>query len=269
MKVKKERKNIIEFVNEKIIRKIGTVQEKSRPDRLKIEAWALSQARTKGINVPRVMDYYRDTEGREVLVLERIHGKSLSLGKSKETIDCISDVGRQMISLSLRSDAVVNYGWINPISMIGNSESWLSFVLAYTRAFGEPLVKENVIKEKCLQKVYRTIKFAELNISTPLLVNGDIRLPHLLRDSNGKVWIVDWENVILGDPLWDLAFFGIRYGHGVLWQNLKSGYGFGSLLQRYTLYETVALIGMIDFFRENKINYYGKLRKFIQLTNSI
>jgi hypothetical protein len=130
-------------------------------------------------------------------------------------------------------------------------------------------VKEKIIKEKCLQKVCRTIKLAELNISTPFLVNGDIRLPHLLRDSNGKVWIVDWENVILGDPLWDLAFFGIRYGHGVLWQSFKSGYGFSSLPQRYILYEIVALIGMIDFFRKNKINYYGKLRKFIQLTSSI
>jgi len=101
------------------------------------------------------------------------------------------------------------------------------------------------------------------------LVNGDIRLPHLIRDGNGKIWIVDWENVILGDPLWDLAFFGVRYGHGTLWQNLRSGYGFSSLPQKYTLYEIIALIGIIDFFRENKINYYGKLRKLIQLINSI
>jgi len=268
MKVKRERKNVIEFVNEKIIRKISIVQEKTRPHRLKVEAWALSQARERGINVPRVIDYFRDSEGREVLVLERIHGETLSLKISKETIDCIFDVGRQMVSLLL-NDASVNYGWINPISMIGNSESWLSFILSYTRTFGEPLMKEEIIKENYLQKVCRAIKLVKLDISVPFLVNGDIRLPHLIRDSNGRVWIVDWENVILGDPLWDLAFFGVRYGHGALWQNLRLGYGFNSLPQKYTLYETIASIGMIDFFRKHKIDYYGKLRKLMQLIDSI
>lgn len=264
MKVKRERKNVIEFVNEKIVRKISIVQEETRPHRLKVEAWALSRARERGINVPRVIDYFRDSEGREILILERIHGKTLPLKISKETIDCIFDVGRQMASLLL-NDVSVNYGWIDPICMTGNSKSWLSFILAYTRTFGEQLVKEEIIKENYLQKVCRTIKLVELDISVPFLVNGDIRLPHLIRDGDGKIWIVDWENVILGDSLWDLAFFGVRYGHGTLWQNLRSGYGFSSLPQKYTLYETIALIGIIDFFQKNKINYSGRLKKLRQL----
>lgn len=70
MKVRKGRLNAIEFVDEKSIRKISVVQEKSRPYRLKIESWALSQARARGINVPRVLEYYRNTEGLEVIVLE-------------------------------------------------------------------------------------------------------------------------------------------------------------------------------------------------------
>jgi hypothetical protein len=267
MKVKRERKNVIEFVNEKIVRKISIVQEKTRPHRLKVEAWALSQAREQGINVPCVMDYYRDAEGREVLVLERIHGGSLSLNRSKETIDCIFDVGRQMASLLL-NDASVNYGWIDPINMTGKSRSWLSFISSYTQAYGEPLVKEKIIKESHLQKVCRAIKLVKPYISVPFLVNGDIRLPHIIKDVDGKIWILDWENVIVGDPLWDLALFGIRYGHGALWQNLRLGYGFSSLPKKYTLYEIIALIGIIDFFRKNKINYYGKLRKFMQLVNS-
>lgn len=268
MKVKRERKNIIEFANEKIVRKISMVREETRPHRLKVEAWALSQARELGINVPRVIDYFRDSEGREVLILERIHGKTLSLKISKETLDCILDVGRQMASLLL-NDVSVNYGWIDPICMTGNSRSWLSFISSYTQAYGEPLVKEKIIKESHLQKVYRTIKVVELDISCRFLVNGDIRLPHIIRDGDDRIWILDWENVIVGDPLWDLAFFGVRYGHGALWQNLRLGYGFSFLPQKYTLYETIALIGIIDFFRENKINYYGKLRKLIQLINSV
>jgi aminoglycoside phosphotransferase (APT) family kinase protein len=266
MKTRRERKNIIEFVDEKIIRKVGVVQEESRPHRLKVEAWALSQAKVRGINVPRVIDYYRDTEGNEVLVLERIHGKSLSMNASRENIDCMFDVGHQ---LALLNNISANYGWIDPFSMAGNSENWTSFILSYVQIYGERLVKEKIIEGSHLQKVYRRIQASKLNISVSFLVNRDLRLSHLIRDDNGEVWILDWENVILGDPLYDLAIFGVRYGHGTLWQNLKSGYGFSFLPPQYVLYETIALIGIIDFCRKNNVNYQGRLKQLQKLIMSI
>lgn len=266
MKLRMERKNVIEFVDEKIVRKIGKVQEKTRPYRLKVEAWALSQARSQGVNVPKVIDYFQDSEGKEILVLERIHGRSLSLKISQENLKCVFDVGRQM---TLLCNTSVNYGWIDPVHMNGSSKSWQTFLLTFTQTYGERLVKERIIEESYLQKIYWTIQFTKLNIPVPFLVNGDIRPSHLIKDDAGKVWIIDWENVRLGDPLYDLALFGVRYGHGMLWQNLRLGCEFNFLPQKYVLYEILALVGIVDFYRKNRISYDGKLKKLIQLINSI
>lgn len=266
LKIRRERKNIIEFGDENVVRKIGIIQEKSRPHRLKIEAWALSQAKTKGINVPRVIDYYRNENGQEVLVLERIHGKSLSIIPLKEKINSLIEVGRQ---LALLRNISSNFGWVNPFSMIGSSESWRSLLLLYAQTYGERLLKEKIIEKHHLQKVYESIQKSELDISVSFLVNRDFRMPHFIRDDTGQVWILDWENVILGDPLYDLAIFGVRYGHGKLWESLKLGYGVVGLPEKYTLYETIALIGIIDFCRKNKINYHKELKKLVQLLKEL
>lgn len=266
MKVRKGRRNILELVNEKIVQKIGVIKEETRPHRLKVEVWALSQARSRGINVPRVINYYLDQKGREVLVLERIFGKSLSLNSSKENTIYLFEVGRQ---LSMLGDIGVNYGWINPVSFQGNSKSWQVFILEYTKTYTQRLIKEGIITENDFLKILHAIGGENMDISTSFLVHRDIRLPNLISDSEGKVWIVDWENVLLGDPLYDLALFGTRYGHGVLWESLKSGYGFDHLLPRYILYEIVGLIGIIDFCRKNNINYKGNLKKLQRLIASI
>ncbi len=266
MKTRKGRLNMIEFVDEKTVRKIGVVQEKDRPHRLKVEAWALSRAKSRGVNTPRVLDYYRDSEGREVLALERIHGKHLLRRISQENTECMFEVGAQVILLS-NSTFNCSWGWINPASMTGISESWQSFLLLYVQTYHELFVKKNILEETHLQKVYSAIDSVDLNLPGPCLVNRDIKPSNIIRDNNGKVWIIDWENTILGDPLYDLAVFGVKYGHGILWENLVLGCGFDVSSAKYALYEIIALIGIVDFYREYQINYWGRqkqLRKLIR-----
>lgn len=266
METRKGRRNILEFVDEKIVRKIAVIKEQTRPYRLKVEGWALSQARSRGINVPRVIDYYLDQEGREVLVLERIFGRLLSLNPLEENTSYIFDVGRQ---LAVLRDIGVNYGWIDPVSLKGNSKNWQSFISEYTKTYTQRLISESIITENDFLKILEAIEGENLDISTSFLVHRDIRFPNLISDNKGEVWIVDWENVLLGDPLYDLALFGTRYGHGVLWKSLKSGFGFDHLPSRYILYEIVGLIGIIDFCRKNNINYKGKLRHLQRLITTI
>jgi serine/threonine protein kinase len=266
MKLRKGRLNVIEFVNKKIIRKIGIVREESRPHRLKTEAWALSQARLKGVNTPEVLDYYQDSEGREVLELERIYGKHLSLCTSQDNADSLQKVGFQM---SLLNNISTNYGFINPRYMIGESENWKSFISLYVRKYGTLLVREKILTKNSLCKVYKAVEEIDLNISTPYLVNRDIKPSNIIRDDNGKIWIVDWENVILGDPLYDVAIFGVKYGHGILWKNLVEGYKLDISSPKYMLYEIIGLIGIIDFYQKNQIRYYGRVKQLCNLIRQL
>ena len=256
---------MIEFVDEKTVRKIAIVQEKVRPYRLKTEAWALSQAQLRGINTPCVLDYYRDLNGREVLVLEKIHGMHLSRRISKESVECMFKVGSQMVLLG---DAPFNncgWGWINPVSMTGISRSWQSFLLLYVQTYHELFVRKKILGKTQLQKVYSAIDSVDLSLSGPCLINRDIKPSNIIKDDNGKVWIVDWENAILGDPLYDLAIFGVKYGHGILWRNLVLAYGLDVSSAKYTLYEIVGLIGIIDFYHEYQINYQGRQKQLYKL----
>ena len=271
MKIRKGRLNITEFVSDEVIRKISVVQEAVRPYRLKVEGWVLSQAKIREINVPGVLDYYQDKDGREVLVLERIHGQHLLWRCSQENIRCMSEVGEQILLLS-NASLDCGWGWINPSTMAGVSENWQSFLLLYVQTYHKLFIEKNILEESHFQMVYRAIGSIDLNISEPRLVNRDIKPSNIIKDDSGKVWIVDWENTILGDSLYDLAVFGIRYGHGALWESLVSGCGLDVSSPKYTLYEVIGLIGLIDFYREHKINYSGRqkqLRRLIQRFGSV
>ena len=266
MKIRKGRLNITEFVSDEVIRKISVVQEAVRPYRLKVEGWVLSQAKIREINVPGVLDYYQDKDGREVLVLERIHGQHLLWRCSQENIRCMSEVGGQILLLS-NAPLDCGWGWINPFTMTGVSEDWQSFLLSYVQTYHKLFIEKNILEESHFQTVYRAIDSIDLSGLKPCLVHRDIKPSNLIKGNDGIVWIVDWENAILGDSLYDLATFGVRYGHGILWDNFVSRCELDFSLSKYTFYEIIVLIGLIDFYREHKINYSGRqkqLCRFIQ-----
>lgn len=266
MEKRRERKNVIEFVDNQVIRKISMVRETVRLQRLEVEAWALTQVKARGINVPRVVDYYRNARNQEVLVLERIYGRPLSLCNPKEKTEALVRVGPQMVTLN---NIAPNFGWINPITMQGDSVSWRLFISTYTQTYCERLVNNGILNREDASVIYRLIQDIDIDLSDSFLLNRDFRLSHFFLDNSDKVWILDWENVILGDPLYDLAIFAVRYGEGILCQNLQSGYNFEYLLLKYSLYKIIALIGIIDYCRKSGIDYSGKIKKLIKLISSL
>jgi len=86
-------------------------------------------------------------------------------------------------------------------------------------------------------------------------------LDNLIVDKNGAVWIVDWENAMLGDPLFDVAQFGASYGNNGYLKRLADGYGVNVDISslRYFLYEIIMLIGIIDFCYKYKVDFGEKL----------
>ena len=264
MKTRRGRLNTTEFVDDKVIRKIGMVREEVRPYRLKVESWALSQARLRGVNVPCVINYYLDKDGREVLVLERIQGNHLIRQCSQENILCMSKVCDQIISLS-NAPLDRGWGWINPSTMTGVSDTWQSFLLLFVQTYHKTFIEKQILGESHFQIVYRAIDSIDLNGLKPCLVHRDIKPTNIINGEDGRVWIIDWENTILGDPIYDLATFGVRYGHGILWKSLVLAYGLDVSSIKYSLYEIIGLIGIVDFYQEYRINYRGRQKQLCKL----
>ena len=256
------RLNEVHFVDEKTVKKIGVAQEEIRPSRLEVEAWALTLARKRGVSVPQILDYYRDTEGREVLILERVNGVTFRSRPSPEEAGLLRSVGAQMMLLG---GASYGYGWIDPPVFAGRFENWSSFIVSYADCYGKRLTDNGVLGVAAFGNIQRAVEEHDFSLFQPYLLNRDLKPRNLLKDCAGRVWILDWENVILGDPLFDLAIFGVREGHAAGWDALRKGYGVETLPARYLLYEVVCLVGILNFYVKHGIRCLTKQRQLDRL----
>lgn len=244
--------NATKRLNEKVIQKTAIVQDPLRPNRLAVEVWALYFALSKGINVPKVLDYRRNSRGEEILLLERIEGKSLAQDRNRKNADYLRIVAMQMLRLEVPN---FSYGWINSKLGFGSHKNWVSFLETYIQIHGTPLANARVLPFDFLLKIRASLKSVDLSLSTSFLVHRDLTPWNILIGKDKKVWILDWGRVILGDPIYDLALFGVRYGHGLFWRNLARGYGFDirskkypfDLPERYLLYEIIVLMALNDY----------------------
>lgn len=268
VEIRRGRLNETRFLNTDTILKAGIVKETSRPSRLKTEAWALSLAKNKGLNVPQVLSHYRNQNGEEVLQLTRISGSPLTIEECIENSGYLYQVGSQMNSLNTE---LTSYGWIDITFSRGRYDSWKSFLSDYLNLYGNRLLEEGIIKEEHLQTVQKGMVMADLSLPTAFLVHRDLKLENLLKDEKDSIWIIDWENAILGDPLYDLALFEIRYGKDILWESLANGYKTepDKQAQKYLIYKINALIGLIDFYRKYKIPYETEKKQLVRLISNL
>ncbi len=267
MQIRKGRLNEVGFTTTDAIHKIATVKESRRPSRLKVESWALSTARECGVNVPKVLDYFVNPDEQEVLVIERVP-RCIPLARCspREQATHMFDVGRQMALLSQSSSG---YGWIDASAFRGCYETWKEFLLLYVNTFGLRLSVAQIVDPESVARVATIIKGVDLPLSTPYLLHRDLKPANLLVDEKRRVWIVDWENVILGDPLYDLAIVGAREGHNFVWQNLVRGRSLEVDSAKYQLYEVLALFGFLDFGRRYGQQYKELRKRLAKLLNAL
>lgn len=248
---------------ETTLRKTGKVIELERPRRLFVETWALKTARGRGLNVPVVLDYSRDEEGHETFAMERIQGVGLNEVQDEAVLaDCMFQVGEQLAALKNVSSG---FGWVNPDTELGTYESWSEFLVEYAIIYATGLVEEGLLEASLEQKLVEQLRAENLDLATPMLVHRDIKWGNLVLDKTGKVFLIDWENAMLGDSLYDVAIFGVREGHGLPWSELARGLGIDASSKKYALYEAVALVGITEYHRKYETNAHIKAAQLKEL----
>lgn len=257
MSIRKGRLNFTEITEAGLFIKKTIVPDETRIQRLKREQWALLVARSRGVNVPTVIDYYIDPEQREVLVLKKINAKELTFYPNKFRREAMSIIGSQMLKLNSVS---TKFGWPHPDVMEGEYNNWGDFLYSFTKIYGERIVNQGVISKETLFDLLRAIKMFDFQIKSASLIHRDIKLGNILCTHDSQTWIVDWENALLGDALFDIATYGANYGRDYLWEALAEGLKSPVNSQCYRLYEVIALIGTIDFYKKQGLNYQKKKR---------
>lgn len=240
-------------IGEKVI-KICTKPD-SRREKLKVEMWAMEQARLQGMRVPKSFQYTRNSLGQEVLVMEYIDGKMLTTKITDESCMTFFDIGKQLGSLQR---IYQSFGWIDPVSLDGVYQTWRDFLLDYTNRYGGQILHHGCLTQAELDRVIEVIEDEPLLVQKQsALVYRDLKPTNIISTSQGA-YLIDWECAILGDPEYDLALYLSKFGKGSHWDNLVKG--FGEIHQRLThIYLILALIGQIDFCLTFKYGIKTKL----------
>ncbi|HEU4966113.1 MAG TPA: aminoglycoside phosphotransferase family protein [Candidatus Saccharimonadales bacterium] len=234
------------------VRKYGRIIESERPYRLLNESWGLQVAQQRGLHVPEVYSYTRDTDGHETIDMELIRGTPLDRLTDKQIrAASLQQVGLQLAKLDNISEG---FGWINPHSRVGTYQSWGSYLQDYAATYTGVLTEAKLIEQSEADKLLSQTSNANLGLVRPSLVHRDIKWGNLILAETQDVFIIDWENVILGDSLYDLAIFGVREGHNEPWRKMAQGLDADINSKKYALYEAIALVGIVEYHKKYETN---------------
>jgi len=235
--------------------------EKNRHLRLARERWSLLIAKERGLRVPEVVDYYINDYEKEVLELQAIEGKSLSLFPLDIQAEVMKKVGLDLLKLKSVSK---KFGWPSHETFDGEFNNWEDFLYYFINRYGNRLIKHRILTKQEIEKLIDKLRKNNFSIRESDLVHRDIKPSNIVfSKQSSEYWIVDWENTFLGEGIFDLATYSGNYGRDNLWKMLAIGFGENPIhSEKYLTYEKIALLGTIDFYRKHRLDYSEKIALF-------
>ncbi|WP_176921599.1 phosphotransferase family protein [Pseudonocardia oroxyli] len=192
----------------------------SDADAMAAEGEGLRLARAAGLLVPDVLGQ-ATTGPRSVLVLSALLGPSLEeflLVESRAAVDAVVvELGAQLRLLHASTKS--GWGPLRPNAAQG-TPTWSDF-LRPPREVLEDL--ELSVPAGLLARALEAVDDADTTTHESALVHGDFRPANVVVLPSGSVGLVDFEHAMIGDPLWDLAW----------WQSCEPGASLASLLKGY------------------------------------
>ena len=263
-------RNVVK-IDEGSVTKIGVGFEPARPFRLGIEVHALKTALESGLSVPKVYEYGRNDLGQEYIVMERIRGNNVSEVDLKTPLDVIYNlVGKEMAKMP--SD-LTSFGWLDPKTLKGESSSWSDFISQHITKYATRLGNNGELDKDMVAKIIQLVEKNTPNIQAASMIHRDLK-PLNLMVNNEKVTILDWENVLLGDPLYDLGVLVSRFPDD---ERLIKGFMIGlidNVLDKdqnrtVSVYSLVNLVGGLCFYRGKAPRaYYNRVAETVRALES-
>lgn len=213
---------IIHIAEKKYILKISKVDNLRKSYSFLIEGYI--QEKLKELSIPSVKTYAIDLSKKkypfEYMIMEFKNGKNLEDCEEEQNLkEIFLQLGKYLSEI--HSINVSNYGFIQLDSLSskklsGSSPLWLSF---FNRNLEEHINYGFTLGLLSKEEKKRTINFLNQTISQsftdtkPSLLHNDLGQRNILIYNGSLQAIIDWEDSILGDRLYDIAFFETFFSH--------------------------------------------------------
>lgn len=244
--------------------------ESVRPKRLRVESFAMSKAFEYGLYVPKVRQYGLNEQNQEFIVMDKLEGQSAADDNLRVPLERVYRlVGEQFSRVPADQ---TSFGWISPDSPVGTSPSWLEFLADYTQKYVGRLYDKHRIDKKTAEEIYKLVDTRTPLVSSASLIHRDLKPLNLLVGK--RVGILDWENAMFGDPLFDLGVLFSRFPDDErmikgFMRGLLGGLPNDDQKDAVTLYSLINLVGAICFYKDQvSPSLFQRLEDTIKEMNS-
>lgn len=217
------------------------------------------------------IDITRDYIPTEFMLMEFLRDSPLEQFKNSEYKNIYTDLGR--VFKQIHSISANNYGPIDikllltKNELTGTFSSWKSFIFLNLNNHLKECVKIGVLSPSelvSLKSIYVKSKPIFTN-SKSSLIHNDPSLRNIFVNNNRVTGIIDWEDAIFGDPLWEIAFidtFLFRKEDKLKFKLFCNGYGINinkeyKSLKYWLYYLRISLLKTISRFKFGYENDMG------------
>lgn len=217
-------------------------------DGLAMEARLLRHLRAIGLAVPAVLAV--DTSRRVIPfafgVVERLDGPTLA---DRDDDDAATDLALRSLGRYLRELHSICLVGAGPLAVVadrggladlaGTEEQWPDYVVQRLEEHLAGLVAAGQVAAATAEWIDRALRAGRFDDTADRLLHGDPGGPNVILDRHGGIaGLVDWEDALVGDPIFELAS-AAAFQPERRWPSLFEGYRFapsGERGRRFWLY---------------------------------
>lgn len=197
---------------------------------LHIDGWAM--ARLRGADLPAVPVYALDTTRKIVpfdyAVMDEAGGKPLSrLLENAGNAHLVSELGR--VVAGLHGIKCNGFGLLDVESVLsgearGTVASWTDYLGLNLDAHLKTCADTGALSAHDARLAESAFNQADLDCVRPSLLHGDLNHRNVYSDGRVITAVIDWEDCLSGDPVFDIASWGTFIGNDERLEQFLEGY---------------------------------------------
>lgn len=170
-----------------------------------LEQWINNEAIARGFPTPQIIhvDTSRTNSKYPFQIVEWSNSISLRAANEELTRKALSQLGYKLRDLH-KVQIGEKYGRVN----IGLSYNWDDFWTSEFESHVDYLTNNKILnEEEAYNLLFISKDFIDQNFYTgePCLLHGDLSYDNVLINDSGFTTVIDWEDAVLGDPIFELA----------------------------------------------------------------